>query len=246
MAEVDWGNEANDAPKAKKRVPTWAWFCGGGCLLAVIAAVAVALFFGSKVSNMMDQDKQAAELRAELPFDELPEGTQIIGTGEFASMAPGIEDAWTLHMRDGAQVQISKFTRKGAAEMREGIKSGDLGDGAKQTFGPFGIFGIQNGEVDVQGRTLSWLRFQTFDPDASGAESKKDESSDEESEDKKPVGFRQAMSQAMRQRTMLIDITKEGDSGGLIVQYQQLGDGPPIDPNEVVEFLAPFHIGPNR
>lgn len=247
MAEVDWGVEANEAPKPKKRVPTWAWFCGGGCLVAVLAVGAAIAFFALKARDMMDGEKQSAELQAELAFDELPPGIQVIGTGEVMGFAPGIDDAWSLQMPDGSQLQISKYTPKGAVEIREGIKSGDLGDGAKQTFGPIGFHEFSNGEVDVQGRTLPWLRFQTFENPAAGEVAKPEGEEDEAP--RKPASFSEAMQQASKawkQRMLLMDVTPEGAKGALIVQYQKLGEGPSIEPAEVVEILKPFHIGPNR
>ena len=242
MTGVDWGTEANEAPKPKKRVPTWAWFCGGGCLLALIATVAVFAFGAMKVREMVDTEKQAEELQRELPFDQLPEGAQLIGTGAFASFAPGIDDAWAMQFADGSQCQITKYTPKVAAEMRENIKSGELGKEAEQRLGPFGIFAIENGVVDIQGRTIHWLRFQTYDPDAVSA----DETETEPAPEDEAPTFGEAMDRAFKQRVMLLDVTREDARGALIIQYQKVGRGAPIDPQQVAEFLAPFHIGPNR
>lgn len=242
MTEVDWGSEANEAPKAKRRVPVWAWFCGGGCLLAIIAAVAIGAFLVRQAKSMVDHERQAEELRQELPFDELPPGTRVIGTGAFASFMPGIDDMWQIPISGDSTVQIQKFTPKASVELRENIRSGELGEDAKQRIGPIGVFEIEHGVAKIQGRDVPWLRFQTYDP----ADVSEPAESEQEEEKK---GWRKAMeeaSKAFKQRLMMVDLTREGARGALIVQFQYLGAGPPVDVADVEKFLEPFHVGPER
>jgi hypothetical protein len=242
MSDVDWGSEGKELPKPKKRVPLWVWICGGGCLLAVIALVAVIVFVASKASHMMNQDEQWAKLAKVLPFDEKPQDVMIVGTGEFASMAPGIDDMWQIQNKSGRwQAQILKFSGSKAAEQRKGLATGDLGDDARARLGPFGIFELEHGQVDVQGRSLPWVRFQLFEKEAGdpAAEDKQDKA------DEKP-GFMDAMKMATKQRILMLDITPDSGSGALILQYIELGKGGPVETSDVVEFLTPFQIGPKH
>lgn len=238
MSEVDWGTEANEAPKKTSRIPKWAWFCGGGCLLALIAAVVIGVLVVVRFRDMMDEEKQAAELQQVLPFEALPEGHRIVGIGAFAGFMPGVDDAWMIHVDGGeTQVQISRYTRSASAEMRENIRSGDLGGEAKQQFGPIGIHELAHGEVEVQGRTLPWMRFQTFAPPEAGAAAKDTAESDEADS----VGSR--FGDAIATRILLLDLTEDGSDEALILQFQRAKRGPAVEPSEVVEFLATFKVG---
>jgi hypothetical protein len=241
MSDVDWGSEGKELPKPKKRVPLWVWICGGGCLLAVIVAVSIAIFAASKFSHMMNQDEQWAKLAKVLPFDEKPQGARIVGTGEFAGMAPGIEDMWQIQSLDMKyQANIMRFSAATAAEQRKNLATGELGSDAQQRIGPFGLFELQHGSVDVQGRELPWVRCQTFEKTA-------DESADtEEKESGEKPGIAEAMKMAFKQRIMMVDITPEGAPGALVLQYIELGKGGPVETSDVVEFLTPFQIGPKH
>ena len=173
---------------------------------------------------------------------------KIIGTGALTSFAPGIDDQWTLVLPDkNSSVQITKFAGNEATEFREQIESGDLGAEAKQQFGPFGLFELGHGVVDVQGRELHWIRFQTFEAKTKvtgevGAEVP----SEKEETDAAEPGILEAMSKSMSQRILMLDITPENGAGALVAQISMIGEGDPADPQVLVEFLKPFHIGPNR
>lgn len=241
MAEVDWGNEASEAPKKKSRVPKWAWFCGGGCLLALVVAGVLAALVATNVSEMFDEGKQLEELRAVLPFESLPEGHQIVGTGALTGFIPGVEDAWTIRIGgERLQVEITQYAPSAAGELRDSIASGELDASADQQFGSLGIFESAHGELEVQGRKLPWMRFQTFKPTAESSETAPAESdTNEQADDSKPSSFADAVSM----RVMMVDLTREGEAGGLVLQFQRQGKGPPVEPSEVIEFLAPFKIG---
>ncbi len=242
MTEVDWGSEANEAPKAKKRIPTWAWFCGGGCLLAIVAAAIAAFALFRAGASMMDQEKQSAALGEVIAFDPLPEGTQIVGVGMLSGLAPGIDDQWMVMVPGSDSVlQVTKYSGDTAEEIRENIKSGELGASGAKQFG-VGIHEYAHGEQDIQGRTLPWLRFQTYEKSADPAptNTKDDEESKGGSDPFK------VMREASKQRLLLLDVTAETHEGALILQFQRVGAGPPIEAAELAEVLRPFHIGPNR
>lgn len=241
MTEIDWGSEAKELPKPKKRVPTWLWFVGGGCSLALVVAIVVGAFFVRSCSRMMNQDEQWAKLGKFLPFDEQPAGLHIMGTGEFASLTPGIDDMWTIQGGGMWQAQITVYSGHMGEELRKQIASGDLGDDARRRLGPLGLFELEHGQGEIQGRTVPWLRFQLFEKEAD--EPPPDAKS---SEDQKEMGVREAMKMAFKQRLMIVDLTKEGDAHPLILQYTSLGPGKPVDIAEPARFLEPFHVGPNR
>ena len=91
MSDVDWGSEGKELPKPKKRVPLWLWICGGGCLLAIIAAVALAIFVFSKASRMMNQDEQWAELAKVQPLDAVSTHDVAVHFAGFAVERPWLK-----------------------------------------------------------------------------------------------------------------------------------------------------------
>ena len=80
MTDAEWAGE-NPPPK-KKAVPTWLWFCGGGCLLAVVALVIVVMLAMKEIEFMGDTDKQWELLEDRIPFveEQRPEWDMIGGT----------------------------------------------------------------------------------------------------------------------------------------------------------------------
>jgi hypothetical protein len=152
MTEVEWGSESKEAPKAKKRIPGWLWFCGGGCALAVLVAIVAAIVFAKMASNMMNQEKQKAELAQALPYDDLPADWKILGTGVFAKFAPGVEDAWQIqpHNAHGMptwQAQILAF-EPGEKKTAQSIASGEVESGS---VGGIGVFDADHGTLNVRG-----------------------------------------------------------------------------------------------
>lgn len=242
MSEVDWGTEANEAPKPKSRVPKWAWFCGGGCLLALILGGALSFLVFKKAQDAMDVDKQSASLAQELPFDALPEGFEFSPEGAFLSMVPGIDTAWALQSADRTEsLQIQLLEPDASQLRREAIRTGELGPDASKQLGPFGVRALEHGEVEIQGRTLPWLRFQTFEPPAA-----KDAAAGAEKDENAELSLDDVVDRASRQRILFLDLTRDGATGALILQYSAIGDGGPVDPADIAELLKPFHVGPKR
>jgi hypothetical protein len=221
MTEVDWGSEANEAPKAKKRIPTWAWFCGGGCLLAIVAAIAMGVFFFRMAQETMDPEKQWASLGEYVPFDERPEG-QIIG------FKVPFQDIHTFAIPRGdgtSAVFLIAGGSKGEdlrAQYFDGEKQIDMGP----ILGNMGRFHVEEGVLSVQGRELRSIRFTSHERAADGAAEK----------DLSP----------MHKSTFALDLTKEGSDTVVILQYDLTGSLAKVDETAVVEFLKPFHIGPKR
>lgn len=65
-------------------MPAWVWWgCGGGCLLAILAAVGLLVLGGTLVRDVFDPDKAWAGVAELLPHDERPEGWEAFGTARF-------------------------------------------------------------------------------------------------------------------------------------------------------------------
>jgi hypothetical protein len=70
MTEADWGSEG--AGPKPKRIPTWLWFCGGGCLIAIVLAVVAAVFAFQELKSLGDAEKQLPVLSEKVAHDPLP------------------------------------------------------------------------------------------------------------------------------------------------------------------------------
>jgi hypothetical protein len=161
MTEVEWGSEGKEAPKKKKAIPGWAWFCGGGCVLALIAAVVlgiVAFVFGREAMN---QETQWDALRQVIQVDEPdPDDRIIFGLG----FTPGVEEAWQISSKDGTgQANLMVYSGDMAAKLREAIETGENADLVKQALGVLGDSKATAGTTTLQGREFKSLSFQPKD-----------------------------------------------------------------------------------
>lgn len=74
--EARWAED--DAPRPKGGIPKWLWLgCGGGCLLAVLAAVAAIILGVGFARKIADPEYRWGQLQEVLPHDERPEGYDV-------------------------------------------------------------------------------------------------------------------------------------------------------------------------
>lgn len=231
--QLDWGTETQDKPKAKKRVPTWAWFCGGGCLIALIAA-AVFAFFAVKIGRTaFDQEAQWAKLGEVLPHDPLPPDIRIVGM----SWIPGVEHAWQLQRGEDLLVQVFVLSGAAAGQLREQMATPEDAAKLKELAGLLGETNGSAGTLSIQGREVNFARFTPAgDTDAEPSE-------DEDGEDR---GVMKQIGRSLNPPTVMLDLSKEGDADFVLFSYKRITGVGPVGDEELLEFLAPFHIGPDR
>jgi hypothetical protein len=224
MSESQWGDEGQNAP-AKKKVPTWVWACGGGCLVALILgiiAVVVAVRFGTKmVQEGRDPEVQWPKLAHVLPYDARPPELTL----EFG-FSIGM-DMFVLKDSRGFIAVIYRVPEKSADEVRHQM----LDENFKG--GPFGIGGGNRTElkavtIKVQGRDLKGVRFHQQSQMGS-----------------KPKGGEDAPDVGSGPAVML-EVTPDGDTRPVILQLVRTGGSDPISDEEVQTFLKPFHVGSER
>ena len=151
MAETMWSEEA-PAPK-KRRIPTWAWFCGAGCLVALILAIVASVFAVDFFNKSRDPERQWQRLDAVLPYDERPAGwTPAFGVdmGMFGF------DMVTLTGPRGEMALLMQLPEQDAEKSREQMFDETF---SGSFMGMGGRSEMQKGEIEVQGRTLRVLRF---------------------------------------------------------------------------------------
>lgn len=210
MAEEEWV-EAPAPPPEKRGVPGWLWFCGGGCLIAVVLAIVGGFFLWDVVKDAIDPDKQWPKFEEFVQFDERPTEWNIIG---IPNPFPGVE-AFTLADSEENSMTLLVFP-DGQREEADNLFSGELeGSGVS---GVSKIENVEEGEVVVQGRTLPIVTFtQSHFMDAMD-------------------GLQGAF----------VDLTPEGGTRPLLLQIMRQDRENRVSEELLTEWLAPFHIGPDR
>ena len=233
MAEVDWGTEDNVA-KPKKRIPTWAWIGGGCCgvvVIGIIALVVGGIFAGRAMTN---QPKNWSSLAEYVEFDEsFKEGRKIIRI----PLQMGHEGAWQIPIDNRTNIHVRVFEGDNAHAMRKRLFE-DKDTSAYQQVGALKAKQIESGTIEVQGRTVARVRFL-------GQEASTDTGEDEEAS-KEPADEDLGFGDMMMPAVSLVDITPEGRNNFVLFHYSKHGATTHVPDDEVIEALAPFHVGPNR
>lgn len=219
MSESPWSEEGAPAPQ-KKSVPTWAWWVGGGCLLLLLI-VGIGGFFvvrlvGQAAKEWQDPEKQWESVRKVLPYDKRPEGVEF-----HTSFHIGM-DFWLFNDRRGYMVMLMQLPATDAEESRQQLLDEQASHGF---FGKFGRSGQKRLKIKVQGRELDALRFVQEGGD--GAQGRE------------PGTGPGA--------TMIVDLTSDDSERPLVLQMTRVSGGDaPFDEQAVIDFLEPFHVGPDR
>lgn len=219
MTETQWAEDSPGKPM-RKSLPKWVWFCGGGCLLALIAGLIAVVLFVRMVKNARDEKVTWPALQQVLAYDERPPTMHI----ELYTSV-GIEQ---FVMRDDRGFQLQLQLHKGASgdrarkQMFEGTTPEFPAD-----MGVMKFEDMRKGEVEVQGRVLPVVRCKL-----------------------QFSGFAKSMVPKEAQDQMgdmlWTDVRPEGQSGMYLLQITRHGSSGEITDDELRELLAPFHIGPKR
>lgn len=220
MAESTWTEEGTEGPR-KKKIPTWAWFCGGGCLLAILIAVVVAGLGFQYGKKMLDPKVQKERLAKILPHDELPPDLQL----KFGSQI-GAEQYTFQDMARGFQLQIQNIPGADGNEARESMFGKEKPEFPENLF-VMKFQDITPGTVTVQGRELHLIRMRA-----------------------ELAGFLASWMPAEAKNALghmaFVDATPPGRDGLLFLQITRLRDQKPIEDEEIRDLVKPFHIGPDR
>lgn len=233
--QLDWGSEAKEQPKPKRRIPVWAWFCGGGCVLALITAIVAAIAFGSFVSNMTDPDEQWKQLESVVAVQERPQG-DIFG------MKIPLQDMRVISIQQGTtKVDFMIAGGKAGDELRTQFLDPDA-KGGFSPLGNVGRHGVEELVLSVQGRELRGVRYTTVPRE--GNEQEPEPTVDENGQEVDPADMSvgDAVRMALRTSITALDITPEGSGRVVLMQYSHLNSLEPIPDSEVLEFLRHFDL----
>ena len=227
MAETAWAEETGGAPK-KRAIPTWAWFCGAGCLAALVLAIVAGVFLVDQWKKARDPERQWQELAEALPYDHRPEGWELgfgfganfLGFKMYFLQRQGAEMAIVMHLpeREAEETRKQMFDEK--------FSGGFFGMGARSD--------TKLGTIEVQGRTLPAMWFYQkageAKPSREGTNSRRSGGSEPTQEG----------------ASVILDVTPEGEARPLILQLIRVHASEPYTDEEVRAFLQPFHVGPDR
>lgn len=231
MAEPTTWTEESPSEAPKKKIATWIWFCGAGCLAMLVLGIVLAIFAVGFVKNATDPDKQWEGIAKILPYDKRPaDMTPLFG------MDVGVEQ-YTLHDDRGYEIQLQHFTGTRAKEAREQIFEHDPPEIPKDMF-VLKLEETKPARVEVQGRELHVLRLKGSFPGLMKKIVPKEGRdqlgsmlwADVTPEDRGDLVFWQMHRSAGR---------SEGAEG------QNIDKGPITD-DELRTVLEPFHVGPKR
>ncbi|MDP6538075.1 MAG: hypothetical protein QF903_05230 [Planctomycetota bacterium] len=207
------------APPAKRAFPLWLLFCGGGCLLAVLAALVVAGLLFKQFQGFNDPDVQWPRIEERLSFDQRPEELNLL----FGGGMMGVE-MFTFEDSRGYAVIFQSFDISEADEARDQLFDPEF---TGSIAGLGGRKDLQAGTIEIQGRVLDVLRFYQFEDEEAG-----------EGGEGSP---------ARAGVSALIDLTAPGDPGLFVVQVvRATHTSDPVPDEYLRELLAPFHVGPQR
>ncbi|MBI5365334.1 MAG: hypothetical protein HZA53_19310 [Planctomycetes bacterium] len=220
MSEAQWSPDAADQP-VKKSIPKWVWFCGGGCLLAILAGIVVLALSVNYFKNAIDPAVSEPALQKVLPHDELPPSMTI----QFYNSI-GIEQFQIVDTR-GFQLQIQVHKGADGGRAREQMFQKETPEFPKD-LGVMKFEDMEKSAVDIQGRELPVIRMRM---EFTGVMGK--------------VMPEEAKSQM---GSMLwTDLTPEGATNQLVLaQLMRMKGSGEITDDELRDLLAPFHIGPKR
>lgn len=221
MAETTWNEEAPSAPK-KSGVPTWAWFCGGGCLLALLIVAVVAFLGVSAVKKATDPELQWTNLAKVLPYDERPAGVEMTVGFNF-----GLEQYQMLDSARGLQITLQRMGGESGQAERDKMFDADNPQ-FPQNAGVVKFQDLKVSKLDVQGRELRVMRMHMELAGILKGMVPKDEQIE-------GMGA-----------TAFVDLTRDGETGILWLQMVRVKGAEPIADDEIRDFLKPFHVGPDR
>jgi hypothetical protein len=211
----DWDSGGSGA---KKGVPKWIWFCGGGCLLMILFLVVVAIFAVGWVRDGADKEKQWPNVEHVLHYDERHPGYELVWGQRIPFV--GVE-IYTFTQNEAAIPEgaarltavLMKFPAGAADEAAQML------DAEQQEQGE-----VSEVVVNVQGRDLEGLRLTNQGGGSPFPGGPKQESG----------------------ATLMVALHESGATEPVVLMLIRANSTTEVSDDDLVQFLDPFHVGPDR
>jgi len=226
--EESWIAEPQAPPK-RSGVPAWLWFCGGGCLLAVIGLLVVGVLVFKEFKKATDPDVQWPRIAKVLPHEERPDWNLAFG------WTIGM-DMWVFEAAPDFAVVLMRLPGKDGDKARArmldpAFKGSILGRGGRRD--------TEALDLEVQGVTLRALRFYQVQ----GLAKVEDDEQGGAAEEAPAIeGVGPPDVDVKEGESIVVDLTPMGDPRPLMLQVTRVSEGARISEDEVRELLSAFRI----
>lgn len=237
---VRWPEDTEQVP-SRRGIPTWVWLSGAGCIglvLLLIAGGALLFGFANRMAKgMVDPRENWSAIREVIAVDEPPPAFGVLGLPRIQ----GTKSWWIIDSEGAHQALLYHARAENAASLRAELHGPE----------PTHVFGSklapdvppESGTIVVQGRTLFALRCR-FEADEEDSERPK-RRIDIRFGRSRPEP-RQGVWMALVGPAILVDLSREGSDEFLGLIFVKPDGDRPIEDAQVVDFLKPFHVGPDR
>lgn len=203
----------------RRRIPKWLRISVAAVLGLIVLLIAGGLWLRGYVKRMADPEVQWAAIREVIAVDEPLPPYGVAGMPPFWSM-----QTWSLFDPAGDRFGMLLHDDGGAgARRRRKMFDPETRELPGKSLGP-GV-PLEHGTILVQGRDLRWIRFTS--PEArEGAES--------------------GTSRDRSGPTILVELSRQDGEEFLGFIMVAEGEGGRVEDAQIVDFLKPFHVGPDR
>lgn len=215
MSESEWVEEPT-APPEKRGKPAWMWFCGGGCLILLLLALAGTWLAIDWIKTGRDPDKQWPEIARILPYDRRPEELELVFGSQF------LADMYLFNDSRGYVVLFLRFDEDRASDARRQVMDPEYTGGVP---GLGERRDAKLGTIAIQGRELPVLRYFQYGEEVGGEDA--------------PVVLEGAAA-----TIDLTPEGGPGFLSVSVVRADNSEE--PVPDDYLRELLAPFHVGPDR
>jgi hypothetical protein len=233
---VRWPEAAEEPPR-RRGIPTWLWVSAGGCLGFVVLLILGSGWLVARFAKRaVDPRAQWAAIREVIAVDEPPPPYGVFGLPRIQGMK-----SWGMVNTEGGQVMLYHLRGEKAARMKAELRGSDFSQVWGSRLDP--DVPPESGTIVVQGRTLHSVRCRFLE----------DEQKSEESKDPIDIRFGPPRTRSpsgtgwkLVGSAMLVDLSPEGSEECLGLIFLRPDGDARIDDAQVVDFLKPFHVGPER
>ncbi|MCP3917606.1 MAG: hypothetical protein GY711_18835 [bacterium] len=231
----DWGN-IESLPAPKEGIPKWLWCCGCGCLIPIVLLVALGGFAVKVAKDGSDTEAAWEHLAEVLPYDERPDGWTL----QWGMPIPFVGVEVYIWIKDGDTPAEADPGEEPGTEPEAESDEPEQEGGEKE---PVLIAWMMVAPPEVIDEFFTGSQAEGGEPFELEVQGRKLTGSRAALEDESPFPFLPDPEQG---QSAAIDLTSiDADDAHMLMLIRQ-GSQERITDEEIREFLAPFHVGPDR